>query len=431
MKTNQLLLFCCFAFLWNCSNTSDDTPPINEEEQEEVVNLSEEIEVYNDDLIQNNIVMIIENGGTTAYLVDKTGDRLFTWNFDRNLGNDLELLDDGRVLGIFKSDNPTINLGGWGGIIQIINPDGSIDWSYELNTSDEILHHDVELLPNGNVIVPVWERIDMVTAQQAGIDTNVDIFIEKIIEVDPETDQIVWQWRSWEHIVQDLDQNAPDFGVVADNPNKININYNGDINNGDWMHANGLDYDPAKDVIYFSVNFYNEVWVIDHSTTTQEASGESGGNYGKGGDLIYRFGNPRTYDNEMGPVLLDRNHYPNFLQDNEPGAGNILVYANGNSIGQSTVYELDIPDVFNLFPNTDNEPGIVWSFTDPELFSDKFSGASRSSNGNTIICEGDYGYWEITIDGEVVWKYNGTSQYWRGYVYNLDDPRLSSLGVSF
>ena len=70
------------------------------------------------------------------------------------------------------------------------------------------------------------------------------------------------------------------------------------------MHANGLDYDEANDVIYLSVYYYDEVWVIDHSTTTSEAQSSAGGNYNKGGDLIYRFGNPNTY-NSLGNKIFD------------------------------------------------------------------------------------------------------------------------------
>ncbi len=433
MKALRLSFMLLLIVFWNCSNSSDDLPPVGEEEEEEeeVVNLSDEIEVYDDTRFQNNLVLVIENGGTQAYLVNKEGERLFTWTFERNLGNDLEILDDGRVLGMFKSDNPTITLGGWGGIAQIRQPDGTIDWEYELNTPDEILHHDPELLPNGNILMPVWERIDPATAQQAGVDADFDIIIEKLIEVDPDTDQIVWEWRSWDHIIQDFDSNAPNFGDVSQNPHRIDINYNKANSSGDWMHANGIDYDPVNDVIFFSVNFYDEIWVIDHSTSTSEAAGSSGGNYGKGGDLIYRFGNPMAYDNAFGQVLFDRNHYPNFLQEGEPGAGNILVYVNGNSIGRSTVYELQLPATYDLSPDTDNEPGIVWSFTNAVLFSDKISGASRMSNGNTLICEGDYGYWEITPDGEIAWKFNGSGLFWRGYAYDLDDPRLGFLDISF
>ena len=36
------------------------------------------------------------------------------------------------------------------------------------------------------------------------------------------------------------------------------------------MHANGLFYDELRNVIYLSVNFFSEVWVIPHSYSTDE-----------------------------------------------------------------------------------------------------------------------------------------------------------------
>jgi hypothetical protein len=38
------------------------------------------------------------------------------------------------------------------------------------------------------------------------------------------------------------------------------------------------------------------LWVIDHQTTTAQAASHTGGRYNKGGDLLYRWGNPQTYD---------------------------------------------------------------------------------------------------------------------------------------
>jgi len=58
-------------------------------------------------------------------------------------------------------------------------------------------------------------------------------------------------------------------------------------------------------------------------------------------------------------------------------------------------------------------------------------GAVRLSNGNTLICEPDYGYWEVTPNNEVVWKYKGTGNFWRGYFYNLDFTGLNNLGLVF
>ena len=116
----------------------------------------------------------------------------------------------------------------------------------------------------------------------------------------------------------------PNFGVINENPQRIDFNYN-EMVDGDLMHANGIDYDSTNDVIYMSDNFYSEVWVIDHSTNTAEATTNAGGNYNKGGNLLYRFGNPEAYKNPLGERLFYSNHFPNLLEGNEPGAGNILI----------------------------------------------------------------------------------------------------------
>lgn len=412
----------------SCSN---DTASSSDENTPSPPILTNEIEVYEDDLFNNNLVLVLENGGESAFLVNKEGERKFTWNFDNKLGNDFELLPNGNAIGIFKTDNPAFSIGGYGGIVRIIKPNGSIDWEFEYSSSTYLSHHDVEMLPNGNVLILVWELIDTDTSGQNGVDTNVVIYPEKIIEVNPSTDQIVWEWRSWDHIIQEFDDTKLNYGIIADNPHRINVNY--EIpNNGDLMHANGFDYDDDKDVIYLSVNNYSEVWVIDHSTTSIEATGSTGGTYGKGGDLVYRFGNPSAYNNSFGERLFYNNHFPNLIENGEPGDGNMLIYMNGNNIYQSSVFEFEIPNDFNLTPNSNNEPTLVWSYTHPDLYNGKISGANRLSNGNTLICEGDYGYWEVTTDGEIAWKYNGTSEnYWRGYPYDLDDEALPFLGLTF
>ncbi|WP_431137155.1 aryl-sulfate sulfotransferase [Psychroserpens mesophilus] len=419
-----VLVLCVMSF--NCQN-DDDTKDIINDNPDPV--LTDNVEVYNEDLIDNGFILAIENGGTSSYLLNKNGNRIKEWTFEENLGNDLQLLPSGKLLGLFKTPNPDVNFGGFGGIIKIINAEGEVEWEYLYASGNFIAHHDVEMLPNGNILFIAWERIGPFAAAFEGVTTGGDIFPEKLIEINPNTNEIVWEWRSFEHIIQDQMPNANNFGVVGDNPQLIDINYN-TIENGDIMHANGIDYDPVNDVIFLSVNYYHEIWVIDHSTTTAEAATHSGGNYNKGGDLLYRFGNPEAYQNSFGSRLFYNNHFPNFLQSDEPGAGNMLVYGNGNNINQSTVYELEMPQNYELMPNADNEPNIVWSFTDPDLFFGRISGADRLKNGNTIISEGDYGFWEVTPDGTVVWKYNGLGpNFWRCYGYDLDDQEILDLNL--
>lgn len=372
-----------------------------------VVVLSDEIVVYESDKMDRNNVFVIENGGLTAYLIDKTGARLQTWNFDLNLGNDLEYSPDGSVIGMFKPRTTQIGFGGYGGILRKYDPSGTLTWEYEVNTEDEILHHDFVVLPNNNIVTMIWERISAAEASAAGFPRTTDIFLEKIIEINPETNEVVWQWRSWDHTVQDINDQLPNYGDVTTNFNKIDVNYN-DNENGDLMHANGLEYDAEKDLIYMSVNFYSEVWVIDHATTTETAIGPAG-------DLKYRFGNPSAYKSDA-TRLFNRNHHPNFVTLDPETEGHMIVYMNGNDQEQSVVFDLIIPDTF-----TDPTAGLIapevhWTYTHPDLYNGKISGAVRLANGNTLICEGDYGYWEVTPEGEIVWKYfGGGINFWRGY----------------
>ncbi len=426
-KPHFLFCFIMLTLISNCKN--DDDILIPEEEEEEIV-LTDNIEVYDADSVENSLVLAIENGGTEAYLLNKSGNRVYEWTFDTRLGNDLELLPDGKLIGMFKAENPSINFGGYGGVIKIINIDGTINWEYTYSSTEYLAHHDVEMLPNGNVLFLAWEKVSAVDAQQQGIDTTVDIYPETLIEVNPTTNQIVWKWNSFDHLIQDQFPSLPNFGSVNNNPNLLNLNYFM-LDNGDIMHANGIDYDEQEDIIYMSVNYYSEVWVIDHSTTTLEASTHMGGNYNKGGDLIYRFGNPEAYNNTLGDRLFFNNHFPNLLEDNVPGEGNILVFVNGSNTTQSTVYELEIPETLNLLPNSNNEPQLVWSFTDPELQYARVCGAVRLNNGNTLICEGDYGFWEVTPSNEIAWKYSSlnTAQFWRCYGYQFDDPEILTLDI--
>ncbi len=437
MKHTQILrylLACAFLCVFaSCSD--DDTNIITPESGDpnpdpDPITLAPEVEVYDADRVHNNLTLVVNVAKDFAYLLSKTGQKVHEFTFDEPLGNDLEVLPNGKLLGLFKDPNAQIAFGGYGGIAKIYNVNGTVEWEYTLSNENFILHHDIEMLPNGNILLLVWERIAEADAAAQGSVNPGDIYPETLMEINPNTNTVVWQWRSFDHIVQDDDASLPNYGIVADNPHKMNINYN-PAANGDFMHANGFDYDSAKDIIYLSVNFFSEVWVIDHSTTTAQAASGSGGNYGKGGDLLYRFGNPRAYDNMMGEVRGDRNHYPNLLEDGVEGEGNILLYVNGFAAGVSTVYELEMPTTFSLLPNTDNEPNVAWFYKNDAMFSSKVSGAERLDNGNTLICEGDFGFWEVTPEKDVVWRYNGGegSFFWRAYDFEVDDPVLTSFGL--
>ena len=205
-----------------------------------------------------------------------------------------------------------------------------------------------------------------------------------------------------------FEQSSSNFGSVTEHPEKIDLNYH-ENENGDLMHANGLYYDPKRDVIFVSVNFYSEVWVIPHQFDTIKSKTELG-------DLVFRFGNPNAYGGS-GDRLFFNNHHPSLVSLDLESIDNFLIYMNGFKNEQSKVYEFLLPSVFDSNPLNWISPEIIWSYTDPDLFFGKISGAYRLPNRNTLICEGDFGYWEVTHSGKIVWKFDGGTTFWRGYVY--------------
>jgi hypothetical protein len=379
--------------------------------------------------IANDLILVNDGSkNNRVYLMDKNAEIRHEWALGRNIGKDAYLMPNGKLLTMMTVDSPQTNFGGQAGMVQLIAKDGTVDWEFTHASDDYITHHDAEMLPNGHIITLVRERKSMKEAQRAGSQLGIDVYSEAVIEINPFTNEIVWEWHAWDHLVQEADTSKENYGVIAEHPELINLNFASKYK-GDIMHANGITYDPEKKLIFLTINWFSEVWVIDHSTSTEEAAGHVGGNYNKGGDLVYRFGNPGAYNNSEGEPLFDNVHTPYFVDYGADPYTHLLVFS--NKMGgkeQSIVYELDLSGEFALKPQTDNEPRVVWSFTDPELFGGKVSGAARQANGNTLITEGDYGIWEVTPDKEVVWKFKGEGAFfWRAYPYDRNAAGIRAI----
>ena len=188
--------------------------------------------------------------------------------------------------------------------------------------------------------------------------------------------------------------------------------------NADWTHFNAVAYNPDLDQILVSVHAFSEIWVIDHSTTTAEAASHKGGRSGKGGDLLYRWGNPRAYRNgSKTEQQLFNQHNAHWIAPGLPGEGHVLVFNNGSGRpgGQySSVDEIVLPvDSQGQYTHPRRGPygpdKPVWSYSAPkksDFYSFFISGAQRLPNGNTLICTGASGMvFEVTPEKEVVWKY--------------------------
>lgn len=388
--------------------------------------------------------------GKTSYLIDDDGNVVHSWPGEYMSGAAVELDENGRLwrqVMIFNSD---FQFGGRGGRLEVLDWDANLIWEYELSTERQCTHHDIERMPNGNILLTVWNRYTKAEIIAAGRDTAKigvsGLYIDSIIEIDTLTPEpsIVWQWQAYDHLIQDFDSNQANYGDPAAHPELIDLNYT--MGQGmDWTHTNAVAYNAELDQIVLSVHGFNELWIIDHSTTTAEAASHSGGIYGRGGDLLYRWGNQAAY---RAGTAEDRKlfgqHDVHWIGAGLQGAGDLLLFNNmaGNPEGAqySSVMELVTPlNPDGSYYMTDSAYGPaapVWQYTSdpPEaFFSPSISGAQRLPDGNTLVCDGANGkFFEITSDGETVWEYlnqdpSPGAQVFRAIRYQVDYSGLAGL----
>ncbi|MBN1757538.1 MAG: aryl-sulfate sulfotransferase, partial [Chitinispirillaceae bacterium] len=243
-----------------------------------------------------------------------------------------------------------------------------------------------------------------------------NVWMDHVVEVKPSGSsggEIVWAWHVWDHLIQDKDQSKSNYGTVADHPELVDINYKNSEGGGfggsstDWLHTNSVDYNEDLDQIMISVLDFSEVWIIDHSTTKEEAASHSGGKHGKGGDLIYRFGNPAAYKSgSSSDRLLYGQHGPEWISKGLQGAGNIIIFNNGNQSRGSSVDEFKLPVDANGVYDLNTAPEKVWSYAPSGFYATNLGNAQRMANGNTLICQGPQGtLWEVDSEKDIVWKY--------------------------
>ena len=393
-----------------------------------------------------------------TFLFDNDGRVVRTWESDCSPALCAYLLDNGHVLrgGSIGVEAQVFGPGpGVGGRVQEFDWDGNVVWDFRFYNSRQLPHHDITPLANGNVLMIVWDRKTPQEALAAGrrpeLTSDSHLLVDSLIEIKPTgptTGEVVWQWHLWDHVVQDFDQSKPNYGNVAEHPELVNLNYGEDAlapiaatkdgantlksvgyigagggpgasrANPDWTHCNGVAYNAELDQIIVSVHAFSEFWIIDHSTTAAEAASHSGGRSGKGGDLLYRWGNPRAYRaGKKEDQKLFAQHNAHWIPRGLPGEGHVLVFNNGGNRpdgSYSSVDELVLPvdadGRYEYEPGGSYGPaGPVWSYTAPkktDFYSFFISGAQRLPNRNTLICSGASGtIFEVTPESEVVWKY--------------------------
>lgn len=382
--------------------------------------------LFHDINVSDGYTLFSPQQNNEVFLINNCGEKVHQWTFTETPGATCYFLENGNLLRAGKDH------------LEIRDWSNQIVWNYATTANGIAQHHDIEPLPNGNILCIVTDLYSkaIMTAQGRNPDiTNANFKLDKIIELQPIGNNdavIVWEWKFFNHFIQDFDATKPNFGVVQNHPELLDLNFN----NGeasDYTHVNSIDYNAEFDQIMISTRHVSEIHIIDHSTTTTEAASHSGGNSNKGGDFLWRWGNQQVYkQGTTANQKLFLQHDCKWVETGFVDSGKITVYNNGGDIGdfsESSVYLITPEIIGNQYSMTNslfNPASYEWSWNGEILgntmLEGRQSGVQSLSNGNVLICETSFGrISEITKTGNLLWSYkNPTGSIFDGtpIIYN-------------
>ena len=390
-----------------------------------------------------------------VYLIDMSGEVVKYWP---------------DLTGLYLAEDGTLVGGKRGAGFVEVDWDGNVLWEYSETRESYHPHHDDLRIYNAaldqytrlfiaNVDLSHDEVIAL-GADPARAERYEDVQMDAIVEVDREGN-VVWEWHFSDHLIQDRfpskKNHVGEGRTLADHPGRMDINWG--VPSVDYMHSNGIDYNPELGHIAISSNRFFEIYIIDHDGTF--VAGDPGESRrlaaGEAGDFLYRFGNPANYGQGDFPYYSDKewfilpyaghrqiggNHDIQWIKDGLPGAGNLMLFNNGMSVpraqrdrdAQSEIlvinpyldgdgvdrgHYVDPPEAgYTFIPEVDargrSPPVTRWVSTqivDAYRPLDAFvsyhgSGVQRLPNGNSLVSLARPGRLvEVAPDGEVVWEY--------------------------
>mgnify|MGYP001157183552 FL=1 len=325
-------------------------------------------------------------GRRSTFLIDMKGSVVHEWKLPAMAGNYAYLLPNGNLLAAQRTNDGPIDLPGKGGKLIEMDWDCNILWEF----TDHFQNHDFRRLKNGNTVYAAWEVMPVeaairVQGGRAGTEHKNGIYGDVVREIDPDG-SLVWEWS----ISRDVEIEKFPLCAIEHRKEFGHINSVQPLENGDYL---------------ISCRNNHLIAIIDRET--------------------------KDFSWSMSEMALGHQHDATMLDN-----GNILVFVNGAhsvyggpNFG-SRIHEID--------PKTKE---VVWEYrgSPPYTFHSSFiSGMERLANGNTLICEGQWGrLFEVTPDSEIVWDY--VSPYFNGkdvpyaegnfvfrcYRYAADSPEIS------
>lgn len=356
-------------------------------------------------------VLYSVQGSTSTVLMDTSDASYHTWTHASTAksGYSCYLMPGGILWRSISNSGNTLTGGGMTGRVQKVGWDGTVLWDYTYSSSTYCLHHDICPLPNGNILLISYDVKTAADVTAAGSSFSGTVWSEKVMEVKPTgatTGSVVWEWKLWDHLVQNTDPAKANYqSSIVNHPELMNVNYS---MKKDWVHMNGIDYNPVLDQIALSSHNLNMWFIIDHSTTTAQAASHSGGNAGKGGDLLYRYGNPTSYG-ASGSTVLDVTHDAHWIPEFVPNAGRLVGFNNkGVSASKSAVDQIDVPlngYNYNITLGSAYTPTTYTARHACNGYSSNMSNSVQLPNGNMQVCIATSGLiYEVNAAGTSIWS---------------------------
>jgi hypothetical protein len=369
--------------------------------------------LHHDAAATDGYTLFSPENNNNVYLVDNCGEKIHEWEFSERPGVTCYLLENGTLL---RAGKDSLEIRDW---------DNTLLWSYGTAINGISQHHDIEPLPNGNILLVATQLLTAAEIEAEGRDPNLitaNFKVDMVLELEPvgtNSANLVWEWRFIDHVVQEFDSTKLNYGVVQDHPELLDLNFDHG-SNFDWTHINAVDYNATLDQLIISSKNMHEIYIIDHSTTAAEVGGHTGGNSGRGGDFLWRWGNPSVYHagTAQDQLLFDQ-HDPKWVEPGFPDDGKISVFNNGgDGVTNNSSIHLIEPDlnagVYGMAAGKFLPAAYDWTWSDDILgvpvYSNKKCGTHQLESGNFLITQTYVGQVsEITKAGEHLWTYRNPS----------------------
>lgn len=324
----------------------------------------------------SHYLMVLDNEGVPTFY-QKAGR---SFNFGRT--------NDGLRYYYHFTDNGLGRGSATDGIYSLLDISGEIVQEYTVQGDFPTQAHEFLQLENGHVML-LSQPVRVRDLSDYGGHPEA-LVAEVVVQELDEDNNIVFEWRSWEHV--ELIDTTRIEELQYEPPEPVS-----------YMHVNALAVDLDGNII-LSARRFDELIKIDRET----------------GDIIWRMGGWRSRNNEFTFVNdpkfgFSGQHHIQVLEN-----GNYLLFDNGSLHEERTSRAVEYSIDEENYTAT-----LVWSYTDGR-FAGSMGSVQRLTNGNTLIGWGSASATgsnvsEVTPEGEVVFALSFPESQMSYRAYRFDE----------